>query len=295
MPSAPARQLAGWSPVVLDLAQATCLAFVLPNELVDLFLLPDLLLIAELVSSSVLAWRCFSLLRQVWNVLGPGRLTPAAQRLLALNRRVIRTGVRFARELARKGAAIDIERASALAPLSHRDGGARGGNRHIQRTRSCFLSGLRGRAQPRVQPQPLRNCIRAGHVRRSDRRDVLQRAFRQRLGQLVAPVSDAHIPGEFQGQLGRRKRTRLGRRKRTRLRVLDGARRARARPRAVPASVTRAVLRRVGAQTQRRARRRPWHRPVRPELPAFSIFHVLQTQLSPSARASERRAHEREC
>ncbi len=94
--------------VVLDLATATCFAFVWPNEFVYLILLPGLLLMAELVSSSMLAWRCFSLLWQVRSVLGPDRLTPAAQRLLAFNRRVIRTGVRFARELSRKGAAIDI-------------------------------------------------------------------------------------------------------------------------------------------------------------------------------------------
>ena len=82
--------------VVLDLAQATCLALVWPNEFVYLILLPGLLTLAELGSSSMLAWRCFSLQWQVWNVVGPDRHSPAAQRLLAFHRRVIRTGVRFA-------------------------------------------------------------------------------------------------------------------------------------------------------------------------------------------------------
>ncbi len=83
--------------VVLDLSQAISLALVWPNEFVYLILLPGLLLMAELSSSSMLAWRCFSLQWQVWNVVGPDRHSPAAQRLLAFHRRVIRTGVRSAR------------------------------------------------------------------------------------------------------------------------------------------------------------------------------------------------------
>ena len=79
--------------VTLDLTQAVCLAVLWPNAFVYSFLLPGLLLVAQLASSSLLAWRAVVLQREILATAEPDRFSAASAKLFSMNRRLIVTGV----------------------------------------------------------------------------------------------------------------------------------------------------------------------------------------------------------
>jgi hypothetical protein len=94
------------SMVGLDVLQTFCFAKSWPGPLVSQQVLPGILLVAELCSSTFLAWRCFCLQQQVHqSMLDHG----SDERMRGLNRRLVASGVRF------KLAALLLRRAALPA------------------------------------------------------------------------------------------------------------------------------------------------------------------------------------
>jgi hypothetical protein len=88
--------------VALDLTQAVCMAEQWPSAFVYQVLLPGLLLVAKLASSSLLAWRAAELELEIRTTAESDRFSAASAKLLSFHRRLVVAGVGLVRCVHRK-------------------------------------------------------------------------------------------------------------------------------------------------------------------------------------------------
>jgi hypothetical protein len=80
--------------MLLDVSQGICTALFWPSALVYVFILPGMLVAAQLASSTFLAWRCFQLQRQIREhvLKETGATASGSNKILRFNRRIVATG-----------------------------------------------------------------------------------------------------------------------------------------------------------------------------------------------------------